>query len=67
MKSIYNLYEASILDIDANMKAGDDASRIMDYINFLVDSSKDSYKEHVNDIVAFCIKNNLFRAIGSSR
>lgn len=31
----------------------------MDYINFLVDSSKDSYKEHVNDIVIFCIKNNL--------
>ena len=24
MKSIYNLYEASILDIDANIKAGDD-------------------------------------------
>ena len=59
MKTIKDVLEASILDIDANMKAGDDASRIMDYINFLVDSSKDSYKEHVNDIVSFCIKTIL--------
>lgn len=59
MNSLKDVLEASILDIDANMKAGDDASRIMDYINFLVDSSKDSYKDYVNDIVAFCIKNNL--------
>lgn len=29
MKTIYNLYEASILDIDANMKAGDDYATLM--------------------------------------
>lgn len=32
MKSIYNLYEASILDIDANMKAGDDLSILLNNI-----------------------------------
>ena len=60
MNSLKDILEKSILDdIEDTIQYGDDASRIMDYINFLVDSSKDSYKKYVNDIVAFCIKNNL--------
>jgi hypothetical protein len=60
MNSLKNILEKSILDdIENTIQYGDDASRIMDYINFLVDSSEDNYKDNVNDIVAFCIKNNL--------
>ena len=59
MNSLKDILEKSILDdIENTIQYGDDASRIMDFINFLVDSSKDSYKEYVNDIIAFCIKNN---------
>jgi hypothetical protein len=60
MNSLKDILEKSILDdIENTIQYGDDASRIMDYINFLVDSSEDNYKDNVNDIVAFCIKNNL--------
>ena len=60
MNSLKDILEKSMLDdIENTIQYGDDASRIMDFINFLVDSSKDSYKEYANDIVAFCIKNNL--------
>ena len=60
MNSLKDILEKSILDdVEDTIQYGDNASRIMDYINFLVDSSKDGYKEYANDIINFCIRTGI--------